>query len=74
MEIKKGGLSQAITEALSKTTEQERIVAILDCVKGYRNDYDMNEEKAQFDGFMKCKNEYRNQIEKIKEFVNRHNF
>ena len=45
MEIKKGGLSQAISEALSKTTEQERIVAILDCVKGYRNDYDMNEEK-----------------------------
>lgn len=59
-------MSQAISEALSKTTEQERIVAILDCVKGYRNEYDMNEEKAQFDGFMKCKNEYRNQMKRLK--------
>jgi len=73
-EVKKGGLNQALSEALSKPTEQERIIALLDCVRGYRNEYSSENEKAQFDGFMKCKNEYRNQIEKVKEYVNKHKF
>lgn len=72
--IKKGGLNQALSEALSKSTEQERMVALLDCIRGYRNEYNQETEKHQFDGFMKCKNEYRNQIEKVKEFVSKHNF
>ena len=73
-EVKKGGLNQALHDALAKSTEQERIVAVLDCVRGYRNEYNSETEKAQFDGFVKCKSEYRNQIEKVKEYVNRHNF
>lgn len=74
--VKKGGLNQALSEALSKTTEQERIIAVLDCVRGYRNEYnrDLEEEKDKFEGFNKCKSEYRNQIEKVKEFVSKHNF
>lgn len=72
--VKKGGLNEALKEALSKPTEKERIIAVLDCVRGYRNEFHQENEKLQFDGFMKCKNEYRNQIEKVKEYVNnRHN-
>jgi len=66
---KRGGLNEALSEALSKTTEKERMIAVLDCVRGYRNEYKQETEKAQFDGFSKCRNEYRNQIEKVKEFV-----
>ena len=65
-----GGLKNAVKDALSKDTEKERIIAVLDCIRGYRNEYDINDQKAQFEGFIKCKNEYRHQIEKIKEMVN----
>jgi hypothetical protein len=68
-----GSLQSALTEALSKKTEKERIIAVLDCVRGYKNEYDINEQKHQFEGFVKCKNEYRHQIQKIKEFVSNHN-
>jgi hypothetical protein len=68
------GLQNALKEALSKSTEKERTIAVLDCIRGYRNEYDMTEQKAQFEGFTKCKSEYRHQIDKIKEFVGNHNF
>jgi len=70
----KGGLLSAIEQALSKGTEKERMIAILSCVKGYRNDYNIETEKAQFDGFSKCRNEFKNQISKIQNCVEQHNF
>lgn len=69
----KSGLQGAVESALAKGTEKERIIAVLDCVRGYKNEYDQETEKAQADGFMKCKNEYRNQINKVKDFVNNSN-
>ena len=58
--VKKEGLNQALNEALSKSTEKERIIAVLDCVRGYRNEYnrDLEEEKDKFEGFNKCKSEF----------------
>lgn len=66
----KSGLQGAVETALAKGTEKERIIAILDCIRGYKNEFNQATEKAQCDGFMKCKNEYRNQISKVKDFVN----
>ena len=65
----KNGLQGAVETALSKETEKERMIALLDCIRGYKNEYNQQTEKAQCDGFMKCKSEYRNQINKVKDFV-----
>ena len=65
----KSGLKGAVENALAMGTEKERIIAILDCIKGYKNEFDQQTETAQCDGFMKCKTDYRNQIKKIKDFV-----
>lgn len=66
----KSGLQGAVEMALSKGTEKERIIAVLDCVRGYKNEYDENSERDKSEGFKRCKNEYRNQINKIKDFIN----
>ena len=66
----KSGLQGAVEEALSKSTEKERIISVLDCVRGYKNEYDEVTEKLQTEGFKKCKSEYRHMIDKIKVFVN----
>lgn len=63
--MKTEGLKLAVENALNKATEKERIIALLDCVRGYKNEYDVKTQKAEMDGFMKCKNEYRHQIKKI---------
>ena len=59
------GLKLAVENAINKSTEKERMIALLDCVRGYKNEYDFKTQKAEMDGFMKCKNEYRHQIKKI---------
>jgi hypothetical protein len=63
--MKTDNLRIAVESAMKKETEKERIIAILDCVRGYKNEYDAKTQKAEMDGFMKCKNEYRHQIKKI---------
>lgn len=63
--MKTEGLKLAVENALKKSTEKERMIALLDCVRGYKNEYDIKTQKAEMDGFMKCKNEYRHQIKKI---------
>lgn len=70
----KKGLYLAIEQALAQSTEKERIIAILDCIKGYRNEYDVTNEKGQFEGFYKCKSEFNGQIKKVKDFILNHNF
>lgn len=65
----KSGLQGAVEEALKKPTEKERIIAVLDCIRGYKNEYDEVTEKLQTEGFKKCKSEYRHMIDKIKIFV-----
>lgn len=69
MEQTKGGLQLAVESALAMGTEKDRMIAVLDCIKGYKNEFDQQTETAQCDGFMKCKSDYRNQIKKIKDFV-----
>jgi hypothetical protein len=66
----KRGLQGAVEMALKKGTEKERIIAVLDCIRGYKNEYDESTEKEKSEGFKRCKNEMRNQINKIKDFVN----
>ena len=70
----KGGLYLALDQALNKETEQERIIAVLDCIKGYRNEYDITNEKPQYDGFTKCKMEFKGQIKKVQDYVSKHRF
>lgn len=65
----KSGLQVAVENALTKGTEKERILAILDCVRGYKNEYNQENQKEHSEGFMKCKNEYRHQIDKIKNII-----
>ncbi|HWY13067.1 MAG TPA: hypothetical protein VN026_17150 [Bacteroidia bacterium] len=65
----KGGLFLAIEEALKKETETERIVAVLDCIRGYKNEFDTKTEKNQYDGFLKCKIEFKNQIRKVQDYI-----
>lgn len=67
----KSGLYGALDNALSLPTEKERMLAILDCIRGYRSEFDQNEQKLQNEGFMKCKNEYRHQIQKIKDYISK---
>lgn len=67
--VTKSGLQVAVENALTKGTEKERIIAVLDCVRGYKNEYNHEEQNLQSEGFMKCKNEYRHQLDKIKNIV-----
>lgn len=70
----KGGLYLALELALKKENEKERMIAVLDCIKGYRNEYDATNEKPQYDGFMKCKNEIKGQVKKVQDYVSKHDF
>lgn len=75
-EVKRGGLFQALKEALSNDTEKERILGVLNCIRGYKTEYnkDSDEEKDKFEGFMKCKSEFKGQIQKVKDYVEKHDF
>ena len=65
----RNGLQNAVQDALAKGTEKERMIAVLDCIRGYKNEYDEQTQRAQTEGFMKCKSEYRNQISKVKTLI-----
>lgn len=65
----KSGLQIAVETALQKGTEKERLLALLDCIRGYKNEYSQETQPQHSEGFMKCKNEYRHQIDKIKAIV-----
>ena len=68
-QTEKKGLESAIVEAISLPTEKERMIALLDCVKGYKNDFDKEKERYQYMAYFKCKDDFRKQINKIKEIV-----
>lgn len=68
-DVKKSNLISALEATKEKETELERILATLDCVRGYKNEYDQETEKPQSEGFQKCKREFNSQVEKIKEWV-----
>ncbi len=70
----KGGLFLAVEEALKKETEKERVLAILDCIRGYKNEFDSKTEKPQYDGFLKCKIEFKNQIKKVQDYISKRDF
>lgn len=65
----KMGLEPAIIEALNNGSEKERLLALLDCVKGYRNEYNKENERFQYFAYFKCKDDYKKQIQRIKEIV-----
>jgi len=64
-----GGLENAISLAMKKPTDKEKILAVLDCVRGYKNDFSMTDQQYQYSGYNTCKEAFKRQIDKIKQYV-----
>ena len=51
---KKSTLAQAVEEALKLSTEAERVLALVGCLKPYRNEYQQHLYPDHFEGYEKC--------------------
>lgn len=69
---KKTSLSEAVENALNLPTEKERMLAIIEVVRCYKNEYNPNleaDEKFMHDGYEKCRNGVEKLKSKIKEQI-----
>ena len=72
----KGNLDTAIEEALKLPTEHERIVAVIETIRCYRNEYGWtdDEQKHLFEGYEKCRMGVVKIQTKVKEILNNYYF
>jgi hypothetical protein len=52
---KKNLLNEGVEKAMSLPTEKERLYAVIDLIRGYKNEYHPVQEKDKNEGFERCK-------------------
>jgi len=63
---KKNLLNEGVEKAMSLPTEKERLYAVIDLIRGYKNEYHPVQEKEKNEGFERCKTDLVIIREKIK--------
>ena len=65
-EKRKSALILAVEKAMSLPTERERSLALVDLIRGYKNEYHRFRERQQNEGFERCKTDLVIIREKVK--------